>query len=117
MPKVTRLSNFNGMKKIEIIKNYATYKVMIITVIKNSTKQIIYILKIISARLLNKIIHNKSVTLFLSLENIISFGHVIFKTFIGKIWHLIKKDLIIILIIIFIQQKYFLNLLFEFCRF
>ena len=33
--------------KIEIIKNYAIYKVLIITVIRNSKKQIIYILKII----------------------------------------------------------------------
>jgi hypothetical protein len=51
-------------------------------VIRNSKKQIIYILKIIitkksCAYLLNKIMYNKSVTLFLSLENLISFGRVI----------------------------------------
>jgi hypothetical protein len=34
-------------EKIEIIKNYLIYKILILTVITNSKKQIIYILKII----------------------------------------------------------------------
>jgi hypothetical protein len=34
-------------EKIEVIKSVAIYKVLIITVIRNSKKQIIYILKII----------------------------------------------------------------------
>jgi hypothetical protein len=34
-------------EKFEIIKNYAIYKVLIIIVIRNSKKKIIYVLKII----------------------------------------------------------------------
>jgi hypothetical protein len=67
-------------EKMEIIKNYANYYVLIITVIRNSKKQIKYIKKIIIAKkkvcLLNKIIYNTPVTLFLFIENLISFGHV-----------------------------------------
>lgn len=48
VPEVERWSNFNGTRKIKIIKNYAIYKLC---------------LKII-------------IFLFLSLKNVISFGHV-----------------------------------------
>jgi hypothetical protein len=84
-------------ENIKIIKNDAIYKVLIITVIKNSKKQIIYILKIIIIKkkvcLLNKIIYiinNKSLTLFLSLENLISFVHV--KNFQNLDWENLALD-------------------------